>query len=93
MEKKDDGFAAKQVWQKDKSAGKYNTPVLKDGLLYGLFPAGRGAANFFCMKADTGEVAWTDSAKRGECGAVFDAGDVLLGLTSDSRAGGLQAKR
>ena len=42
VEKKDDGFAAKQVWQKDKSAGKYNTPVLKDGLLYGLFPAGRG---------------------------------------------------
>ena len=37
------------------------------------------------MKADTGEIAWTDSAKRGECGTVYDAGDVLLGLTSDSQ--------
>ena len=67
------------------SAEKYNTPVLKDGLIYGLSAAGRGATNFFCMKADTGEEAWTDSAKRGECGAVFDAGDVLLALTSDSQ--------
>ena len=71
--------------QKDKSAGKYNTPVLKDGLLYGLAPAGRGATNFFCMKADTGDVLWTDAAKRGECGAVLDAGGVLLALTSDSQ--------
>ena len=85
VEKKDDGFTARQLWQKNDAPGKYNTPVLKGGLIYGLAPAGRGATNIFCMKADTGEVLWTDSAKRGECGAVFDAGDVLLGLTSDSQ--------
>ncbi len=85
VEKKDDGFTARQLWQKSESAGKYNTPMLKDGLIYGLSAAGRGATNFFCMKADTGEAAWTDSAKRGECGTVYDAGNVLLGLTSDSQ--------
>ena len=85
VEKKDDGFAARQLWQKSDSASKYNTPVLKDGLIYGLSPGGRGATSLFCMKADTGDVAWTDPAKRGECGAVFDAGDVLIGLTSDSQ--------
>ncbi len=36
------------------------------------------------MKAETGEVLWTDKTERGECGAVLDAGSVLLGLTSDS---------
>jgi outer membrane protein assembly factor BamB len=85
VEKKDDGFAANQLWTKSNSAGKYNTPMLKDGLIYGLSAAGRGSANLFCMKADSGDVAWTDSAKRGECGAIFDAGDVLIGLTSDSQ--------
>jgi hypothetical protein len=34
VEKKDDGFAAKELWRKDQAAGIYNTPTLKDGLLY-----------------------------------------------------------
>jgi outer membrane protein assembly factor BamB len=83
VEKTDDGFAAKELWTK-KSTGssKYNTPVLKDGLLYGL--TGERSANIFCMSAENGEVLWTDKAKRGECGAILDAGDVLLGLSDNS---------
>jgi hypothetical protein len=63
--------------------------VLKDGLLYGLTAApggrraGQGPTSIFCMKADTGKVLWTDGAKRGQCGEIFDAGSVLLALTSD----------
>jgi outer membrane protein assembly factor BamB len=81
VEKKEDGYAAAQVWQKTDSAGKYNTPMLKDGLLFGI-TSGR---NLFCMKAETGEVLWSDSTKRGECGAVLDTGAVLLALSSDSQ--------
>jgi outer membrane protein assembly factor BamB len=84
IEKQGDGFTAKPLWKKDQSAGIYNTPVLKDGLLFGLAPAGRGATNLFCMSAKTGDVLWTDKTPRGECGAVLDAGAVLLALTSDS---------
>jgi outer membrane protein assembly factor BamB len=84
IEKKDDGFTAKELWQKKDAPGRYNTPVLKDGLLFGLAPAGRGVATLFCMKAETGDVLWTDATKRGECGTVLDAGTVLLALTSDS---------
>jgi hypothetical protein len=93
VEKKDDGFATKELWTKKDAPGKYNTPMLKDGLLYGLTPGGGGGGgrmgmggptNLFCMKAETGEVLWTDKAKRGECGAVLDAGGVLLALSSDS---------
>jgi outer membrane protein assembly factor BamB len=79
VEKKGDEFAAKELWTKKDSPGKYNTPMLKDGLLFGL-NAGR---NFYCMKAETGEVLWTDAGKRGECGGVLDAGGVLLALTSN----------
>jgi outer membrane protein assembly factor BamB len=84
IEKRGDGFAAKELWRKVQSAGVYNTPVLKDGLLFGL-SGGRGGTSLFCMSAQTGEVLWTDTTRRGECGAVLDAGDVLLALTSDSQ--------
>jgi outer membrane protein assembly factor BamB len=80
IEKNEDKFAAKELWKKNDSPGKYNTPMLKDGLLYGL----TGGRSFYCMKAETGEVLWTDKTKRGECGGVLDAGSVLLALTSDS---------
>src|SRR5260370_28423792 len=56
VQKKDDGFKAEQAWKQTKSAaGIYNTPVLKDGLLYGLTvaggggPMGRGPTRLFCM--------------------------------------------
>jgi outer membrane protein assembly factor BamB len=82
VEKTDDGFAAKELWsKKGTGATKYNTPLLKDGLLYGL--TGDRSANIFCMDASNGEVLWTDKARRGECGAILDAGDVLLALTSE----------
>jgi outer membrane protein assembly factor BamB len=79
IEKQGDSFAARELW-KSESPAPFNTPVLKDGLLFGL----SGRRNFFCMNAQTGEVLWTDSTARGECGAVLDAGAVLLALTSDS---------
>jgi outer membrane protein assembly factor BamB len=85
IEKKGDGFTATELWNQVKSpAGIYNTPVLKDGLLFGLTSAGRGPTSIFCQDAKTGDVLWTDTAKRGECGAILNAGAVLLALTSDS---------
>lgn len=94
VEKDGSGFKATETWKKPKYAGTYNTPVLKDGMLYGLGPAGGGggggggmrgggAGNFFCMNAKTGEVVWTDETKRGDCGEILDAGAVLLALSND----------
>jgi outer membrane protein assembly factor BamB len=83
IEKQGNDFAAKELWKSKQAAHNYNTPVLKDGLLFGLTPAGRASA-LFCMDAKTGDVLWTDSTPRGECGTVLDAGSVLLALTSNS---------
>jgi outer membrane protein assembly factor BamB len=80
VEKKGDSFAATELWKKKDAATGYITPVLKDGLLFGV-SSGR---KFYCMDAKTGDVLWTDSTARGECGAVLDAGSVLLALTSDN---------
>jgi outer membrane protein assembly factor BamB len=81
IEKKEDSFATKELWTEKAGPGKYNTPMFKDGLLYGL----SSKRNLYCMKADTGKVLWTDEDnKRGECGGVLDAGSVLLLFSSDS---------
>jgi outer membrane protein assembly factor BamB len=103
IEKSGDAFAAKQLWR-ERPPATYNTPVLKDGVLYGLAAemakaggggkggggkggGGRGggrATKLFAQDAKSGEVLWTDNAPRGECGAVLDAGSVMLLLSSDS---------
>ena len=75
-------LTAKQIW-KDKAPHMYNTPVLKDGRLYGLTGMGRNM-NLYCQDAKTGKVLWTNETNRGECGTVLDAGDVLIALTSNS---------
>ncbi len=81
VEKKGDAFSATQVWKNPTIATQFNTPVLKDGLLFGLSDRG----TFFCLKADTGQTAWTDVTARGTnyC-EIVDAGSVLIALTSSS---------
>jgi outer membrane protein assembly factor BamB len=87
IEKKGDSFEAKELWKKPQGASMYDTPVLKDGLLFGLTAPGRngqGPTNLFCMKADNGEVLWTDKTQLGEAGGIVDGGSVLLALTSNA---------
>jgi outer membrane protein assembly factor BamB len=92
IEKTGDTFEAKQVW-KERPPATYNTPVLKDGVLYGLASAGAGGkgggkggatTKLFAQDAKTGKELWQDSAPRGECGAILDTGATLLLLSSDS---------
>ncbi|MBE3099632.1 MAG: PQQ-binding-like beta-propeller repeat protein [Planctomycetes bacterium] len=81
IEKQGDAFAAKELWSNDQVAPQFNSPVLKDGLLFGLTDKG----NLFCLNAKTGQTAWTDATKRGGAfAAVLDAGSVLLALPSNS---------
>jgi len=82
IEKQGDGFAAKALWSNPELAPQYNTPVLKDGLLFGL--SNRG--NLYCINAGTGQTAWIDATPqgRGGFGALVDAGSVILALPSNS---------
>jgi outer membrane protein assembly factor BamB len=82
IEKQGNGFVAKELWNNADLATQFNTPVLKDGLLFGL----SNRNNLFCINAQTGETAWTDSTARGSrgFGAIVDAGACLLTLPNDS---------
>ena len=82
IEKQGDGFAAKELWSNPDNAVQFNTPVLKNGLLFGLSQRG----NFFCINAQSGQTAWTDATGgRGAYGSIVDAGSVLLALTPKSQ--------
>jgi outer membrane protein assembly factor BamB len=83
IEKEGGEFKAREAW-KSSGAYLYNTPVLKDNLLFGL----SAAKKFFCMDAKSGNVLWTDDTPRGEAGALLNGGSVILALTGPAPAGG-----
>lgn len=81
IEKQGDGFAAKELWHNPDLAPQFNTPVLKDGLLFGLSDRG----NLFCINAEDGKTAWVDTAAHGRgFAAVVDVGCCLVALPSTS---------
>ena len=75
IEPQGEGFTATPVWTNKQAGGRFTTPILKDGLLYGY------NNGFFCADARTGETLWTDETKRGQSAALLDAGSVILALT------------
>ncbi len=81
LEKQGDAFTAKQLWANNEQSPKFCSPVLKDGLLFGL----SDKAGFYCINAKTGQTAWAEpEAKRGGFGAIVDAGSALIALTPKS---------
>jgi outer membrane protein assembly factor BamB len=82
IEKQGDRFEAKELWGNPDNSVAFNSPVLKNGLIFGLSQRGK----FFCINARTGGTAWVESAGgRGDFGSILDAGSVLLGLTATSQ--------
>ena len=81
IEKQGDGFVAKELWSNPDLAPQFNTPVLKGGLLFGFSDRG----NLYCINAENGQTAWTDTAQHGRSfAAILDAGACLVALPSTS---------
>ncbi len=81
IEKQADGFAATEFWSNERLSAGFNTPVLKDGLLFGFSDRG----NLFCIHAQSGQTAWIDATRHGRgFAAILDAGSCLLALPSTS---------
>ena len=55
MEAKGDQLAATEVWTSAEDSLQFNTPVLKDGLLFGI----SNLNSIFCLDARTGETHWS----------------------------------
>jgi outer membrane protein assembly factor BamB len=70
LEKKGDGIAASELWKNADNSVMFNTPVLKNGLLFGL-TAGN---DFFCINAKDGKTAWTAPSTRASGNAAGEGG-------------------
>jgi len=95
ISKQGDVFSTAEAWNNNELGTTFNTPVLKDGYLYGL--SSNGA--LFCINAKDGKTAWTGpqmgagggggggGGRMGRApnfGAIVDAGSVLIALPSSS---------
>jgi outer membrane protein assembly factor BamB len=81
VEKQGEKFATKELWSNKGTAVQFNTPVLKNGLLFGV----SGDNKLFCIHVNDGQTAWTEpvpaSGRNRGYGSVVDGGSVLLALT------------
>jgi len=82
IEKQGKSFTTKELWSNAEVEVQFNTPILKEGLLFGFSNLG----NFFCLNAQTGQTAWIDSVRqaRGGFAAILDVGSAILALPSNS---------
>jgi len=81
IDKEGDTFTTTEIWNNPDLGVQFNTPVAKDGLLFGLSDHG----SLFCLNAKTGKTAWTDTAvtDRGGFCTLLDAGSTVLALPSN----------
>jgi outer membrane protein assembly factor BamB len=76
LQKEGDKITSKEIWSNPEASISFNTPVLKDGLLFGV----NGQSQFYCIDAQSGKTAWIGPRDSGGgYGSVVDAGAVLLG--------------
>jgi outer membrane protein assembly factor BamB len=77
-EKSGNEYITKEIWSNPEVGAKWNTPVLKDGLLYGFTDQKR----LYCINAVSGKTAWIDSNVTSDFSTIVDCGPVIIGLTS-----------
>jgi outer membrane protein assembly factor BamB len=80
IEKQGDAFVPRELWANADIGCQFSTPVLEAGLLFGLNRSG----NLFCVDAQTGKTAWSDSAQRDRGGfcPMLSVGTAILALPS-----------
>jgi outer membrane protein assembly factor BamB len=71
-------FVTRELWQNPDIGAKWNTPILKDGFLYGFTDQRR----IYCLNASDGKTAWYDSAINSDFATILDCGSVIIGLPS-----------
>jgi outer membrane protein assembly factor BamB len=80
LELNGDTLSAKELWSNPQIAVQFNTPVIKNGMLYGISDRDQ----LFCLNAESGKTEWTTEfparARQRGYGSIVDAGKVLLAL-------------
>ncbi len=61
IKKDEDKFTVEQLWNNPDNSTQFNTPILKNGFLYGYSQSD----SYFCVDAKSGKTAWTQAASTG----------------------------
>lgn len=70
-------YRVEEIWHNPAVGVSFNTPVLRDGHLYG------NEARFgsiFCVNALSGEISWSDTVKYNRFASMLDLGPVMVTL-------------
>jgi outer membrane protein assembly factor BamB len=78
VEKSGNEYVTKELWSSTEIGAKWNTPVLKDGFLYGFTDQKR----IYCLNAANGQTAWIDNTVNSDFATIVDCGSVIIGLPS-----------
>ena len=78
VEKSGNEYVTKELWTNPTIGAKWNTPVLKDGFLYGFTDQKR----IYCLNSTTGQTAWIDNAVNSDFASIVDCGTIIIGLPS-----------
>lgn len=74
-------WTTEQVWQNASVPMYMSSPVLVDGVLFGLTHRNRG--QFVAVDARTGKTLWATRGREAENAALVAAGDLLLATTTE----------
>jgi outer membrane protein assembly factor BamB len=75
-------WTTEKIWHNADFSMYMNSPVLKNGLIFGFSNKDRG--RFFCMEGTSGKILWTSDPRQGENAAIVLAGDLLFLLKDDA---------
>jgi outer membrane protein assembly factor BamB len=75
-----EGYRVSEQWHNPSIGVSFNTPVLKDGFLYGNEAR---FGNVFCINALNGELCWADTTKHIRFASVQDVGPAMVTLPSN----------
>ena len=74
--KEGENYVTKELWSTTEVGAKWNTPVLKNGYLYGFTDQRR----IYCVNASNGQTAWIDAVTHSDFATIQDCGQVLIGF-------------
>lgn len=79
VDKTGDRYSLKEEWANPDFGVSFNTPLLKDGYLYG-HEARLG--KLFCLDASTGRTCWADTVAHNRFASALDLGKEILSVTA-----------
>ena len=83
IDRQGNDYLVTNIWDNADLSVQYNSPVLKEDILYGYSSTG----SLFCIDAVNGQTSWSDTVKhdRSGFGALLDAGPVIMALPCSSQ--------